>query len=165
MVKWAKEVVSFCYSLKLRIPSHPVFIQLPMSSISINTNWCWTRSHISGHRSNIIGSLRRKSFTILNILHHLEMYEGGRVRAILDLTQLNKWMKKMRFRMETLTSVVALLSQGDFLASVGYSSMSQLSTEFCVWYVPLPIQNTALQPFVSPQNLYQDADGHSQVRF
>ena len=42
----------------------------------------------------------------------------GKVRPILDLKALNRFVRLWKFRMESLRSVVASLNPGDFLASI-----------------------------------------------
>ncbi|KAM4021487.1 uncharacterized protein ACNLHF_026861 [Anomaloglossus baeobatrachus] len=44
--------------------------------------------------------------------------KDGSFRPVLDLTLLNKHVRTRRFRMESLRSVIASMSQGDFLASI-----------------------------------------------
>ena len=45
----------------------------------------------------------------------------GEFRIIFDLTFLNKYIRKVRFRMDSITSIMALISPGDWLISIDLS--------------------------------------------
>ena len=45
----------------------------------------------------------------------------GEFRIIFDLTELNKFIRKVHFRMDNLFSIMALISPGDFLVSIDLS--------------------------------------------
>ena len=47
--------------------------------------------------------------------------KNGDVRAILDMKWLNKRIRKRKFKMETLRSIISAVQRGDFMASIDLS--------------------------------------------
>lgn len=113
------------YSLELWASPYPFFIQSSSSNDLIKHNLIQNEiSHLlnMGVIENVLSDERfSRFFSIFSIVQKCMGGVGrvGGITASLNLKRHNKWIKKMKFCVETLASKVSPLSQEDFFTSGG----------------------------------------------
>ena len=124
---WAKvcsnnfilRIVAEGYKLQfISDPVQPSFFPRDMSSTSLNI--CNEKACEFLDTGAII-SVSSHSCKFISYIFPVPKKTLGEFRIIFDLTLLNKFIRKVRFRMDSIASIMALISPGDWLISIDLS--------------------------------------------
>ncbi|CAN2390178.1 Reverse transcriptase (RNA-dependent DNA polymerase), partial [Pristimantis euphronides] len=115
---WVKEVVSVGYSLEFWTHPPPCFFQSVPPVASAKASALFKAVDALLLRRVIVPVPQHDQFRGLYSNLFVIPKKDGSIRPILDLRDLNRYVKVRLFQMESLRLVIAWLEKGDFLSSV-----------------------------------------------
>ena len=102
----------------ISVPVQSVFIPRSMSASSLSVCYDKTREFLA---SGAVVPVSHSSCKYISHIFPVPKKTLGEFRIIFDLTLLNKHIRKVRFRMDSIASIMVLISPGDWLVSIDLS--------------------------------------------